>query len=116
MTLHLMEAPVLEAEYKKIGYPAKGSHLVERVRYVEKTKRVYINKEQYFEGIELEVWGFAIGGYPVCQKWLKDRKEHKNYYLSQDEINHYQKIVIALRHTIRLMADIDKLIPEWPIK
>jgi hypothetical protein len=27
----------------------------------------------------------------------------------------YQKIVVALNETIRLMAEIDKLIPSWPI-
>jgi predicted helicase len=110
--LHLMESPLLEAEYQKVGYPAKGSHLVEKVRYEEKTKRVYINKEQYFEGIEPEVWNFYVGGYQVCEKWLKDRKGRT---LSPDDINHYQKIVIALRETTRLMAEIDKEIPSWPI-
>jgi hypothetical protein len=28
---------------------------------------------------------------------------------------HYQKIVVALHETIRLMAEIDALIPSWPI-
>ena len=37
-------------------------------------RRVYINKAQYFEGIDREVWEFHIGGYQVLQKWLKDRK------------------------------------------
>ena len=36
--------------------------------------RVYINKDQYFEGVIPEVWNFHIGGYQVCEKWLKDRK------------------------------------------
>ena len=58
------------------------------------------------------VWEFHIGGYQVCEKWLKDRKGRK---LSYDDIQHYQKIVVALNETIRLMAEIDKLIPSWPI-
>ncbi|HZO99007.1 MAG TPA: type ISP restriction/modification enzyme, partial [Terriglobia bacterium] len=28
---------------------------------------------QYFEGVPPEVWNFHIGGYQVCEKWLKDR-------------------------------------------
>jgi hypothetical protein len=29
---------------------------------------------------------------------------------------HYQKVVAALKETICLMEEIDKAIPEWPIK
>lgn len=47
--------------------------MVEKVVYHEKQQKVYINKTQYFVGIGPEVWGFHIGGYQVCQKWLKDR-------------------------------------------
>jgi hypothetical protein len=48
----------------------------------------------------------------VSEKWLKDRKARK---LSYDDIQHYQKIVVALNETIRLMAKIDALIPSWPL-
>ena len=74
--------------------------------------RVYINKTQYFEGVPKDVWEFHIGGYQVCEKWLKDRKART---LSWDDIQHYQKIVVALKETIRLMAEIDALIPSWPL-
>ena len=39
------------------------------------------------------VWDFHIGGYQVCQKGLKDRKART---LFDDDIAHYQKIVVAL--------------------
>jgi hypothetical protein len=35
--------------------------------------------------------------------------------LSYDELPHYQKVVVALKETIQLMAEIDALIPGWPI-
>ena len=35
---------------------------------------VYINKTQYFEGVPKEVWEFHVGGYQVCEKWLKYRR------------------------------------------
>jgi hypothetical protein len=60
------------------------------------------------------VWNFHIGGYQVCEKWLKDRKGRK---LTKVDIEHYQKIVVALSETIRLMTEIDKVIDEhggWP--
>ena len=112
VALHLMEAPVLEEHRTQIKYEVSGSNLVEKVSYDETNRRVYINKEQYFEGVPPEVWDFHIGGYQVCQKWLKDRKGRK---LSYDERVHYQKIVIALRETIRLMEEINRVIPSWPL-
>ena len=62
------------------------------------------------------VWNFHIGGYQVCEKWLKDRKGRT---LSADEITHYHKIVVVLSETIRLMSEIDAVIEThggWPIK
>ena len=67
-----------------------------------------------FHGVPEEVWDFHIGGYQVCHKWLKDRKDRT---LSADDIAHYQKIVVALNETIRLIAEIDEVIDEhggWP--
>ena len=89
---------------------------VAEVRYDEKTKRVYVNKWQYFEGIEKKVFEFMIGGYQVCEKWLKDRKKAERC-LSTDDLKHYMKIVVALRETIRIMPEIDKAIDAhggWP--
>ena len=67
-----------------------------------------------FHGVPENVWNFHIGGYQVCHKWLKDRKGRQ---LSDHDITHYQKIVVALNETIRLMAEIDKVIEAhggWP--
>jgi hypothetical protein len=74
--------------------------------------RVYINKQQYFEGIAPEVWDFHVGGYQVLEKWLKDRRGRA---LTYQDIMHYQRVVVALANTIRLMAEIDDLIPAWPL-
>jgi hypothetical protein len=67
-----------------------------------------------FRGVPEAVWNFHIGGYQVCEKWLKDRKGRT---LSAEDIAHYHKIVIALTETIRLMAEIDQVIEThggWP--
>ena len=110
-SLHLMESPGLNSLITR--YPIVGPNQVETVRYDEASRRVYINKGQYFEGVPPEVWDFHIGGYQVTQKWLKDRKGRT---LSYDELTHYQKVVVALKETIRLMGEIDGLIPNWPIE
>ncbi len=111
VALHLMESPALENQITH--YPVPGDNLVEKVRYDGNARRVYINKEQYFEGVPPEVWEFHVGGYQVCEKWLKDRRGRK---LSFEDLKHYQRTVVALRETIRLMAEIDGLIPAWPIE
>ena len=117
ISLHLMESPKLSHFITKYEQP--GDHEVKKVRYAEpnpkagiKAGRVYINDTQYFEGIPQNVWELHIGGYQVCEKWLKDRKGRK---LSSDDIDHYQKIVVALNETIRIMAEIDSIIPGWPL-
>jgi predicted helicase len=111
VSLHLMESPVLNNFITR--YPIAGSNEVEKVTYDENNQRVYINKMQYFEGVPPEVWNFHIGGYQVCQKWLKDRKGRT---LTYDELTHYQKVIVSLKETIRLMAEIDELIPRWPVE
>jgi Type ISP C-terminal specificity domain len=67
-----------------------------------------------FQGVPEHVWNWRVGAYRVCEKWLKDRKGQG---LSADDIAHYQKIVVALTETIRLMKEIDEVIEQhggWP--
>jgi len=111
VALHLMESPALNNLIT--GYPVTGTNAVDKVTYDDNNQRVNINKTQYFEGVPPEVWEFHIGGYQVCQKWLKDRKGRT---LTYDDLTHYQKVIVALNETIRLMAEIDELIPGWPVE
>lgn len=106
VSLHLLEkdVPVVTT------FPMPGDNKMDSVRYnPEGVGKVWINKSQYFEGIPLEVWDFHIGGYQVCQKWLKDRKGRN---LSYQEITHYQKTVSALSETARIQGRIDEVIGE----
>ncbi len=111
VSLHLMESLKLNSLITK--YPIPGPNQVETVAYDKDNQRVYINKSQHFEGVPPEVWNFYIGGYQVCQKWLKDRKGRT---LTFDDLCHYQKIIVALKETIQLMGEIDTLIPTWPME
>jgi len=75
-----------------------------------------VNASQGFEGVPEDVREFHIGGYQVCEKWLKDRGERE---LSAEDILHYGKVVLSLRETICLMGEVDKVIDVhggWPIK
>ncbi len=120
--LHLMEASILDDDKKRPEFPVEGNSVVDKgypkcVVHADKPQkgRVYINKDQYFEGVTPDVWEFHIGGYQVCEKWLKDRRQRN---LSYEDISHYEKIVVALGETIRLMKNIDEVINShsgWPI-
>ena len=66
--------------------------------------RIWINDTQYFDNIPLSAWEFYIGGYQPAQKWLKDRRDRT---LTFDDILHYQKVIVALTETERLMKEID---------
>ena len=68
--------------------------------------KVRINKTQCFENVPETAWNFYIGGYQPAQKWLKDRKGRT---LNNDDLEHYQKIIVALFETERLMGEIDEL-------
>ena len=68
------------------------------------TGKVWINDQQYFGNVPLKAWEFYIGGYQPAQKWLKDRRGR---VLSMEEIQHYQKIIVALMETDRVMGEVD---------
>ena len=75
---------------------------------------VIINKKgDRFTGVPQSVWEFYVGGYQVCHKWLKDRKGRQ---LSPADLNHYQKIIVALSETMQIMNAIDAAIPSFPIE
>jgi predicted helicase len=112
VNLHLMKSPILK-ETSSPFINNGGSCIVDpgHPKYV--SGKVVINKQKDgFMDVPEAVWNFHIGGYQVCHKWLKDRKGRT---LSQDDISHYQKIVVALGQSIELMKQIDEAIPSWPI-
>jgi len=63
-----------------------------------------LNDTQYFGGVPQTAWQFPIGGYLPAQKYLKDRRDRA---LTWDEIAHYQKIIVALAETAKVMKQID---------
>ncbi|MCL1463738.1 type ISP restriction/modification enzyme [Argonema galeatum] len=111
--LHLMKSKKLNQLITKVG--GDGDNAVTEVTYNTTKQRVYINKTSYFEGIAPDVWEFKIGGYQVLDKWLKDRKKAKRS-LSFDDVLHYQKVVVALKETMQLMTEIDRIFPGFPIE
>ena len=69
--------------------------------------RIYINDYQYFDHVPTAVWNMVVSGYQPLDKWLKDRKGKR---LTNEEIIHYQKIIVALQRQIDVVEKIDDLI------
>jgi len=110
--LHLLESPKLDQPITQ--FIGMRNPAVDKISWTRDT--VWVDKAQTagFSGVSESVWNFHIGGYQVCEKWLKDRKGRA---LSDEDIAHYQKIVVALSETIRLMKEIDEVIElhgGWP--
>ena len=100
--LHLMEDLPSKTG---VTFPVAGTLQVDCYRWQD--NRVYINAEQYFEGVPESAWNFFIGGYQPAQKWLKDRK---GMTLSFEDVKHYGRIIYVLQQTKRIMKEIDEII------
>ena len=102
--LHLLKSSKIYstiAEFKE-----KGTDYIEKIRYDEKTKKLYINEIQYFDYIPDDIWHFEIGGTQVLYNWLSDRK---GIVLSYEEQIRFKQIVYSLKETIEIMSEIDKV-------
>ncbi|NJK51584.1 MAG: helicase [Leptolyngbyaceae cyanobacterium SU_3_3] len=112
VALHLMKSPRLDSPIAQ--FEGNPDPVVDAGHPKYASDKVIINKKSDgFTGVPEEIWNFYVGGYQVCQKWLKDRKGRT---LSPEDITHYQRIVVALQETIRLMQQIDAAIPGWPLE
>lgn len=118
--LHLLESPKVNQPITT--FPKGGSNIVENrfplfkdaidIRTGSESRSgIYINEDQYFgmKNITKEelknAYTFYIGGYQPAQKWLKDRQGRT---LTNADIEHYQKMIVALVETDRIMKEIDK--------
>ena len=103
----LRECHLMHTEFDVSPYDFIGDGTNEVVKPEYKNGRVYISKTQYFDNVPQAQWEQYIGGYQPLQKWLKDRKKTA---LSAEDIEHYKKIIAALRLTEELMAEIDQVV------
>ena len=111
-SLHLMES--IKTDQSITKFIGDNNSEVEKISWLKDT--VWIDKAHTigFQGVSESVWNFHIGGYQVCEKWLKDRKGRK---LSTEDILCFINIIFALTETMQLMKEIDNAIDQhggWP--
>lgn len=86
-------------------YPIAGDNVIsQKPEYKE--GKVYINDMQYFGNVSETAWNLKVGGYQPAERWLRDRKGHE---LTNEDIEHYQKVIVALTETEKIKQDIDKV-------
>jgi len=107
VALHLLRSP--DHDPPLAHFEGTGDNRVVNVAYDAAAKKVSINETQYFAPVAPDVWEYTIGGYQVCEKWLKDRRGRS---LTLDDIRAYCRIVTALARTMEIQAEIDKLYPR----
>ena len=112
---HLMEHPQSDTlittypvwgdnKVEKIVFDASGDDGLLRSSQWQVTGKVWINATQYIDNVPQVAREFYIWWYQPAQKRLKDRK---GKVLSYEDIMHYQKLIVALTNTARVMEEID---------
>ncbi len=107
--LHLLTSPDLDppaCRFEGDGDGRIGKDRKSGLRYDAAAQRVCINATQHFAPVPESVWTYPVGGYQVCQKWLKDRRQRR---LELDDIRAYCRIVTALGRTLEIQSRIDAL-------
>lgn len=99
--LHLMKYNLTT----KTKFDIEGNNIVEKVEY--KDEKLWINKEQFFDGIRSNIWDYHIGGYNILYRYLNDRKGKK---LNNSEIEAFLQIIEIIKITIGITHKIDGII------
>lgn len=105
--LHLLTSPELDpptCRFEGQGDPLVARTKAQGFRYDPTAQRVHISKTHYFGPVPSEVYDYRIGGYQVCDKWLKDRKDRR---LTLDDIRTYCRMVTALGLTLAIQQELD---------
>lgn len=124
VALHLLDPedePILKSP--DIRFAGTGEARVQKGYPKYRNGKVEINANRWFEDVPKETWEFHVGGYQVCDKWLKDRagkggqNPRPGRVLTEEDILHYRRVVTALTETRKIMAEIDSAIEKhggWP--
>ena len=107
VALHLLKSPELNPPLCQ--FEGEGDQTVAKTkalgfRYERDEQRMYVNNTQYFGRIPMHVYEYRIGGYQICEKWLKDRKGRR---LELEDIQTYCRAVTALDKTVKIQQNLD---------
>jgi predicted helicase len=118
VALHLLEEDYPDATWNQAAAKSKNPFSDDRLHLVSRTvdlsvdagfprfsdRTVWLSDRQGIKPVADEVWEFLLGGYQVCEKWLKDLRGE---VLTGDDLRTYMRIVVALTRTLVIMDEID---------
>ena len=113
VALHLLESPELDPP--ACHFEGEGNDTVvartmaQGFRNDAAEQRMHVNRTKYFGPLSPEVYEYRIGGYQVCEKLLKDRKERR---LLTPDIRTYCRMVTAIECAITIRQQLDGLYPN----
>ncbi|MCR6593821.1 type ISP restriction/modification enzyme [Campylobacter insulaenigrae] len=105
LNLHLLKNDELdsnagEALFKDIK---NKNFKIQKVKYNQDTKELFINESLYFNEVSPEIYEFKIGGYAVLDKYLKSHKEENIDH------KHFTLIIQTLDETLKIQDEISKI-------
>lgn len=101
ISLHLLQDNALDSHIGRLQKIGKDeSRVIDKPSYNAESKRLFINKSLYFDKVDSRVWEYKIGGYAVCEKYLKSHKGE------EIDFTHFQKIIQTLHKSLELESKI----------
>lgn len=105
--LHLLKFSISDAA--SVTYSKSGSNVISKIRYDSATNKLFINDDQYFSGIDENIWIMHIGAYQPLQRWLQSRLNTK---ISHEDVRHFRLMAHALGQTLLRMIELDEVLHE----
>jgi predicted helicase len=102
--LHLLKDELEDETIKFTGL--SKNRFIEKITL--KDEVLSLNDDIKISGVTKDIFDFEIGSYKVIDKWLKYRKKD-NVKLTGDDFLHLNQMIIAIKQTIKIMRDIDKI-------
>lgn len=99
---HMLKTKIVDEIHGVFG--GVGNCQIDSLKY--KDGVVKINKTQGFAGVPEAVWDYTIGGHQPAQLWLKHRK---GSVLSEEDIDHYHKMIVSMIGILEIIKKIDSV-------
>ena len=103
--LHLFKSS--KKNKPQVKFQGQGNGKIEKPKFAQQEERIYINSQQYFSNIKLELWEFHIGKNQVLKRWLK-RKENVEF---EDAVE-FSQIATIIYETFKKQNEIDEIYSE----
>jgi hypothetical protein len=69
---------------------------------------LWLSDEIRIDGVSAAIWGYEVGGYRLCERWLRGRASAPMTLRMLDE---FRGIMAAIRRTLQVVEEIDAALP-----